>query len=69
MLDEVRQYIMLKIAHRQRIYASRFVGHKIVPKVVSLLNSRASGMRGINMRMIRCSNTLAAVYAIDMNGN
>ena len=63
LLDAIRQCIMVKIDLRQRICARNFLGHKIVPKVVMLLNARTRAMRTIKMRMVRSSRTLAEVYA------
>ena len=63
LLDAIRQYIMVKIDFRKRICARKFVGHKLVPKVISLMNKRSKEIREIKMRMIRCFNTLAEVYA------
>ena len=68
LLDAIRQNIMVKIDFRRRIAARKFAGHKIVPKVVLLLNARTRAMRSIKMRMIRSSNCLAKVYAIDKHG-
>jgi hypothetical protein len=69
LLDAIRQYIMIKIGLRQRLCVQvKFVGHKIVTKVVSLLNERTMEIRDMNMRMIRCSNTLDEVYTTDKLG-
>ncbi len=57
LLDAIRQCIMVKIDLRQRICARNFLGHKIVPKVVMLLNARTRAMRMIKMRMVRSSST------------
>ena len=46
----------------------KIVGHKIVPNVVSLMNERSKEISAIKMRMIRCFNTLAEVYATDKLG-
>ena len=59
---------MVAIDFRQRICARKFVGRKIIPKVVLLLNARTREMRTINTRMIRSSNTLAEIYAQDKHG-
>jgi hypothetical protein len=59
---------MIKIGLRQRLCATKFVGHKIVPSVVSLLNERTLAIRDMNIRMIRCSNKLAEVYTTDKFG-
>ena len=68
LLDAIRQYIMVKIDFRKRICARKFVGHKLVPKVVSLMNESSKVIRAIKMRMIRCFNTLAEVYATNKLG-
>ena len=63
LLDAIRQCIIVKIDLRQRICARIFLGHKIVRKVVMLLNARTRAMRTIKMRMVKSSRTLAKVYA------
>ena len=69
LLDAIRQCIMVKIDLRQRICARNFLGHKIVPKVVMLLNARTRAMRTINMRVVRSSKTLVEVYAEYKHGS
>jgi hypothetical protein len=63
LLDAIRQYVMVKIDFRKRICSRKFVGHKLVSKVISLMSKRSNKIRAINMSMIRCFNTLADIYA------
>jgi hypothetical protein len=43
--DKIRQMIMIKIALRQRIAATKYVGHLILPSLIKALHARAKELK------------------------